>query len=81
MREVDIIAFQANVSSMLERVISHNEPLKICAGVGNAVVLSEEYYRGMLETLQLLSVPEMREKLLQGRTPPLSECVPESELW
>lgn len=35
---------------------------------------------GALETAQLLSDPEMAEKLIAGKKTPLSECVPESEV-
>lgn len=34
---------------------------------------------GALETMQLLSDPELAEKLIEGKKTPLSECVPESE--
>lgn len=33
-----------------------------------------------LETEQLLSNPELAEKLINGKKPPLSECIPESEV-
>lgn len=35
---------------------------------------------GTLETMQLLSNPELAEKLTDGKKTPLSECVPESEV-
>ena len=35
---------------------------------------------GALETAQLLSDPGMAAKLTEGKTTPLSECVPESEV-
>lgn len=35
---------------------------------------------GALETMQLLSDPELAEKLIEGKKTPLSECVPESEV-
>ena len=35
---------------------------------------------GALETRELLSIPGMGEKLAEGKTTPLSECVPESEV-
>lgn len=35
---------------------------------------------GALETQQLLSIPGMGEKLSKGKTTPLSDCVPESEV-
>ncbi len=35
---------------------------------------------GALETMQLLSDPDMAVKLAEGKKTPLSECVPESEV-
>ncbi len=35
---------------------------------------------GAWETMQLLSDPEMAEKLIEGKNTPLSECIPESEV-
>ena len=80
MLNTNITNFRKNVYSMLEQTIKYNEPMNISTKVGNAVVLSEEDYRGMMETLYLVSVPRMREKLLEGKATPLSECLPESEV-
>lgn len=79
MLNTNITSFRKNIFSMLEQTIKYNEPLNISTKAGNAVVLSEEDYRGMMETLHLLSEPEMKKKLLDGRDTPLSDCVPESE--
>ena len=35
---------------------------------------------GTVETMSILSNPELTEKLLEGKKTPLSECVPESEI-
>ena len=35
---------------------------------------------GTLETMQLLSDPELAKKLTDGKKTPLSECIPESEV-
>ena len=35
---------------------------------------------GALETKELLSMPGMSKKLIDGKNTPLSECVPESEV-
>ena len=35
---------------------------------------------GVLETRELLFIPGMSEKLIEGKKTPLSECVPESEV-
>lgn len=76
----NITSFCKNVFSMLEQTIKYNEPLNISTKVGNAVVLNEEDYHGMIERLNLISDPEMKSKLLDGMATPLSECVSEDEI-
>ena len=80
MLNTNITSFRKNVYSMLEQTIKYNEPMNISTKIGNAVVLSEEDYRGMMETLYLTSIPGMREKLMEGKVTPLSECLSESEV-
>lgn len=80
MLNANITSFRKNIYSMLEQTVLYNEPLNISTKDGNAVVLSEEDYRGLMETLYLLSIPGMRDKLLEGRDTPIEECVPESEV-
>ena len=80
MLNTNITSFRKNVFSMLEQTIKYNEPLNISTKAGNAVVLSEEDYRGMIETLNLMSDPKMKSKLLDGMTTPLSECISEDEI-
>jgi len=80
MFNTNVTAFRKNIFSMLEQTIRYNEPVNISTKDGNAVVLSEEDYRSMVETLSLLSNPCMKEKLLEGKAVPLAECVPESEV-
>ncbi|MGN1014106.1 MAG: type II toxin-antitoxin system Phd/YefM family antitoxin [Butyricicoccus sp.] len=80
MLNTNATTFRKNLFQMLDNTIQYNEPINVSTKNGNAVVISEEEYRGMLETLQLLSVPAMKEKLLNGMSTPLSECVSESEV-
>lgn len=80
MINTNITNFRKNVFSMLEQTIKFNEPVNISTKDGNVVVLSEEDYRGMMETLALSAMPTQKEKLLQGKETPLSECIPESEV-
>ena len=44
---------------------------------GDAVLLSAEDYSGLMETLYLVSVPGMREKIMDGLKQPLDECLDE----
>ena len=43
---------------------------------GCAVVMSEEDYRGMMETLYLSSIPGMTESILASREEKTEDCQP-----
>lgn len=72
--------FRKNIFSMLEQAIKYNEPVHISTKDGNAVVISETDYNGLMETLYLCSVPCLKDSIIEGMNTPLSECVPESEI-
>jgi antitoxin YefM len=58
---------------ILETAHSH-EPIRITGSETNAVLLSEDDWRSMSETIYLLSVPGMREAIREGLTTPSSDC-------
>jgi PHD/YefM family antitoxin component YafN of YafNO toxin-antitoxin module len=60
-----------------ESAVSH-QPITIKGDEHNAVLLSEQDWQAIQETLYLLSIPNMGESIRQGLATPLSEC--ESEL-
>lgn len=80
MTTTNITNFRKNAFQYVEQTIKFNEPLDISTKDGSAVLLSKEDYSGMMETLYLVSVPGMREKIMSGIAEPLSECVDESAL-
>ena len=80
MINTNVTHFRKNVSTLLEQTLKFNEPIHISTRDGNVVVLSEDDYRGILETLEMNADPVMKQKLLAGKAAPLSECIPESEV-
>ncbi len=79
MINTNVTHFRKNVSTLLEQTLKFNEPIHVSTRNGNVVVLSEDDYRGILETLEMNANPVMKQKLLEGKdTPPLSECIPET---
>lgn len=74
----NITNFRKNAYNYVEQTIKFNEPLNIATKDGNAVLLSEDDYAGMMETLYLVSAPGMREKIMDGLAEPLSDCVSET---
>ena len=80
MLSTNITNFRKNIFGMLEQTIKFNEPVNISTKDGNAIVISEEDYNGLLETLNLSSIPAMKEKIVEGLKTPLDECLPEDEV-
>ena len=80
MVNTNITNFRKNMFGILEQTIKYNEPVNISTKDGNAIVLSEEDYNGMMETLSLYSMPKMREKIVTGLNTPLEDCLSEDEV-
>ena len=80
MINTNVTHFRKNVSTLLEQTLKFNEPIHVSTRNGNVVVLIEDDYRGILETLEMNANPVMKQKLLEGKDTPLSECIPESEV-
>ena len=80
MLNINITNFRKNIFGMLEQTIKFNEPVNVSTKDGNAVIISEEDYNGLIETLQIYSVPDMKEKIMDGLAAPISDCVAEDEV-
>ena len=80
MLNTNITNFRKNIFGLLEQTIKYNEPVNISTKDGNAVIISEEDYNGLLETLYLNSIPGMKEKIIEGMNTPLDECISENEV-
>ena len=80
MTNINVTNFRKDIYELLEQAIKYNEPINISTKNGNAVVLSEEDYNSVIETLYLSNIPKMREKLINGKDENINECIPEDEV-
>ena len=80
MLNTTVTNFRKDIYNLLEQTIMFNEPVNVSTKNGNAVVLREDEYNGMLETLYLYSVPELKDQLKEDMNAPLSEFVSEDEV-
>ncbi len=55
---------------LLDDVAQSHEPVQITGKRGSAVLVSEDDWRAMQETLYLVSIPGMRESILEGMATP-----------
>lgn len=77
---INITSFRKNIYNLLEQTIKYNEPVNVSTKDGNAIILSEEDYNGLIETLYLSSMPEVKEKIVEGLKTPVDECLPEDKV-
>jgi prevent-host-death family protein len=62
---------------LIDQTATSHEPVLITGKRNNAILVSEDDWRSVEETLFLLSVPGMRESLIKGMKTPLSKCLKE----
>ncbi len=68
---------RAKLYSLIDETSSTHQPIVITGKRGNAVLISEEDWNSITETLHLLSVPGMRESIKEGMETPITECAKE----
>lgn len=73
MTSTTVTNFRKNLYGMVQQTIDYDEPLTISTKTGNAVLISENEYQAMIETLYLTSIPGMEASLLEAKNEPLSE--------
>ena len=83
MTNTNITSFRKNIFSFVDQAVTYGEVINVNTKNGNAVLLSEEDYRNMMETLHLSVIPGMVESIQKAAEEPLDTCVPydPSEPW
>ncbi len=59
---------------LIDQASLTNEPIVITSKRGNAVLLSEDDWRSIQETMYLLNIPGMRESIREGLATPVEDC-------
>lgn len=65
---------RSKLYSLIDEASDTHQPIIITGKRGNAVLVSEEDWNAIAETLHLLSVPGMRKSIKDGMNQDLSEC-------
>ena len=80
MKNVNITSFRKDIYKLLENTIKYNEPINISTKNGNAIILSEEDYNSLIETLYIESIPELKKEILKRADDSEDEFVNEDEV-
>lgn len=75
MTNINATTLRKNLFGMLSNTIKYNEAINVSTKEGNAVILSEEEYNGMMATLELSASDKLKNKILAGKNEKLENCV------
>jgi len=64
---------RSELYKLLDQAAESHEPIQITGKRSNAVLVSEEDWRSIQETLFLVSIPGMRESIRKGMAVPLGK--------
>lgn len=77
MAAINITNARKELYNLVENVNLYNEPALIVSKKGNAVLVSEDDWNALQETVYLNSIPGMAQSLIEGRDTPIEQCVAE----
>jgi PHD/YefM family antitoxin component YafN of YafNO toxin-antitoxin module len=80
MQATTVSSFRENCDTYFEQAIQYREPVTVTTKDGNAIVLSEELYRGLIATLELTRDPHFLAELKEAIAQPLGECISADEV-
>jgi antitoxin YefM len=63
-----------NLYALVDDVSQSHEPVQIAGKRNSAVLISEDDWRAIQETLYLISIPGMRDSIVRGLKTPVEKC-------
>lgn len=79
MKTINVTNARTNLYQLIEETANIHEPIQITGKRTNAILISEDDWRSIQETLHLLSIPGMRESIREGLETSIDECSEELE--
>ena len=80
MTNINATNFRKDIYELLEQAIKYNEPINVSTKNGNAVILSEEDYNNLIETVYISSIPGLKDDIVEGLKEPLDNCLAEEDV-
>ena len=74
MSTINITNARKDLYNLVESVNRYSEPILIVGKRGNAVLISEDDWNAIQETLYLNSIPGMTESIIAADKEPLTNC-------
>lgn len=73
MKTINVTKARADLYNLLLETSESHEPIQITGKQTNAVLLAEDDWRAIQETLYLSSIPGMRESIIEGLETPVED--------
>ncbi len=74
MKTINATKARSRLYKLIDDAYESSEPIQIIGKRGNAVLISEDNWRAIQETLYLISVPGMRDSILEGLNTSVEDC-------
>jgi len=78
MQTITTTEAKKKLHELLDEVAESHEPVLIMGKRSNAILVSEEDWRAIEETMYLLSIPGMRESIVAGLNTPVEDLSDEA---
>ena len=74
MPNLSVSEARKNLYRLVDEVTESHVPILITGKRSNAVLISEEDWSSIQETLYLISIPGMKDSIQEGLSTPVEEC-------
>ena len=74
MKTISVTNARSKLYKLMDEASTSHEPIQITGKRGNAVIISEDNWRAIQETLYLISIPGMREYIIDGLETSIKDC-------
>lgn len=78
--KTNITNARKDLYKIAENAVEYGQVTKVHTKKGNIVILSEEDYNGLTETIYLTSNKELRDSLVEGKNIKLEDTIPAEEV-
>lgn len=80
MTNTNITNFRQNVFEFINQAVEYNDVINVNTKNGNAIIISEEDYNSLIETLYLSGDPRVKAEILEAKNQALTDCTPADEV-
>lgn len=74
MPSITVTEARKQLYTLLDDVAGSHEPIQIAGKRHSAVLVAEDDWRAIQETLYLISIPGMRDSIIRGLKTPVEKC-------